>query len=324
MSRQSSGASADGSLPPNIDLRLLTIFVEMLRTGSVSQTARHLNLGQPAVSMGLTRLRRYFNDPLFVRTSEGMKPTPRALDLRPSLTQAHQSLVSATRGRAEFDPRTSDRLFRVAMINSGYLPVSPQLLELQQSVAPGVCFHFSAITEDISTLMEAGEIDLAITFMAHLGSPGMYQQLLLEQEFVGVVRRDHPRVRDSLSIEDYERERHLAISPAGMGGHWVLDSAIEQAGIRRQVSWRVESVFGILPLIGQTDFIVTIPDGAAQFLKRQGLVRVFPLPFVTPTMVMMQYWHERFHRDSGLRWLRSQLLRMFAGPKGPSDPPRAR
>lgn len=296
----------------NIDLRLLTIFVEMLRTGSVSQTAKHLNLGQPTVSMSLARLRKCFSDPLFVRTSEGMKPTPLALDLRPSLTQAYQSLINATRDRVDFDPHTSDRLFRIAMINSGYLSVSPQLLDLQRATAPNIRFHFSAITKDIGKLMEAGEVDLAITFMSQLGSPSLYQQQLLEQEFVAVVRHDHPRVRESLSMQDYERELHLSISPVGTGGHWVPDIAIEQAGIRRQVSWRVESVLGILPIIGISDLIATIPNGAAQFLEQQGLVRVFPLPFETPTMVVMQHWHERFHRDSGLRWLRGQLLTAFA------------
>ncbi|MGS1115953.1 LysR family transcriptional regulator [Castellaniella sp. UC4442_H9] len=304
---------ANGTLPAqNIDLKLLAIFVEMLLTGSVSQTAKHLNLGQPTVSMSLARLRKCFSDPLFVRTSDGMKPTPLALDLRPSLTQAYQSLLNATRDRADFDPHTSDRLFRIAMINSGYLSVSPRLLELQRTVAPSIRFHFSAITKDISKLMEAGEVDLAITFMSQLGSPNLYQQQLLKQGFVAVVRHDHPRVRKNLSMEDYEREQHLSISPVGTGGHWVPDIAIEQAGIRRRVSWRVESVLGILPIIGISDLIATIPNGAAQFLKQQGLVRVFPLPFETPTMIVMQHWHERFHRDSGLRWLRGQLLTAFA------------
>ena len=302
-------------LSKNIDLRLIAIFTEMMRTGSVSETANTLNASQPSVSMSLARLRKYFNDPLFVRTSRGMEPTPLALDLRSPLTRAYQLLASATHSRIAFDPGTSDRLFRIAMINSGYLPVSPQLLELQQRVAPNIRFHFSGITEKTGKLMEAGEIDLANAFMAQFESPGFYQQLLLEQEFVSVVRHDHPRITEQMSIQDYERELHLAISPAGTG-HWVLDGAIERAGIRRKVGWQVESVLGILPIIGISDYIVTIPNGAAQFLKQQGLVRVFPLPFAAPTVVVMQHWDERFHRDTGLQWLRRQLMSLFAEDAG--------
>lgn len=312
-----SNRHADHAPPPeelplkNIDLRLISIFTEMIRTGSVSETANNLNASQPSVSMSLSRLRKYFNDPLFVRTSHGMAPTPLALDLQIPLTRAFQLLTDATRNRAAFDPHTSDRLFRIAMIDTGYLPVFPRLLTLQKTKAPNIRFDFSSITDKTGKLMEAGEIDLTIAFMPQLGSTGFYQQLLLEQSFVGVVRYNHPRIKSHLSINDYERELHLAISPAGTG-HWVLNGAIERAGIKRKTGWQVQSVLGILPIIGNSDYIVTIPNGAAEFLQQQGLVRVFPLPFRAPTIVVMQHWHERFHRDSGLQWLRSELLSLFA------------
>ena len=62
----------------NIDLRLLGILAELRRTRSVSHTAENLGLSQSAVSMSLARLRKHFSDPLFVRTSKGMEPTPYA------------------------------------------------------------------------------------------------------------------------------------------------------------------------------------------------------------------------------------------------------
>ncbi len=60
----------------NIDLRLLTIVNELNKTRSVSQAAENLELSQSAVSMSLARLRKHFKDPLFVRTPDGMEPTP--------------------------------------------------------------------------------------------------------------------------------------------------------------------------------------------------------------------------------------------------------
>ena len=65
----------------NIDLRLLTIVNELNKTRSVSQAAENLELSQSAVSMSLARLRKHFKDPLFVRTPDGMEPTPQMSEL---------------------------------------------------------------------------------------------------------------------------------------------------------------------------------------------------------------------------------------------------
>ena len=59
-----------------LDVRLLNVFDEIYKTRSVSRAADNLGLGQPAVSIALGKLRTHFKDPLFVRTSTGMDPTP--------------------------------------------------------------------------------------------------------------------------------------------------------------------------------------------------------------------------------------------------------
>ncbi|XAW87920.1 LysR family transcriptional regulator [Vibrio sp. CDRSL-10 TSBA] len=53
----------------NLDLNLLKAFDALMDEGSVTRAAQRLVLTQPAVSAMLTRLRDYFDDPLFVRFS---------------------------------------------------------------------------------------------------------------------------------------------------------------------------------------------------------------------------------------------------------------
>ena len=60
-----------------VDLNLLVLFDAVLRHRSVSRAAAAVGLSQPAVSNGLRRLREHFHDRLFVRTAEGMMPSPR-------------------------------------------------------------------------------------------------------------------------------------------------------------------------------------------------------------------------------------------------------
>jgi len=63
------------------DLNLLVAFDALLSEGSVSAAASKIGLSQPAMSKRLSRLRALFQDDLFVRTGDGVKPTERALDL---------------------------------------------------------------------------------------------------------------------------------------------------------------------------------------------------------------------------------------------------
>src|SRR5579871_3320767 len=97
----------------NIDLKLLAVVSELHHTCSVSQTAANLSLSQSAVSMNLAKLRKHFNDPLFVRTSNGMEPTPHATELIQLLKRAEHQLRMAMEHHVVFEPRVSDRVFHL-------------------------------------------------------------------------------------------------------------------------------------------------------------------------------------------------------------------
>ena len=59
-----------------VDLNLLVVLEAIYTQGGVSSAANKLNLTQPAISHALTRLREFFDDPLFVRDGRGLAPTP--------------------------------------------------------------------------------------------------------------------------------------------------------------------------------------------------------------------------------------------------------
>jgi DNA-binding transcriptional LysR family regulator len=92
-----------------IDLNLLVYLDALLRERNVTQAAQQLNLSQPAMSNGLRRLRTLFDDPLLVRTSEGMTPTERALELEPLVREALARIDRAVQPRSEFRPAEAQR-----------------------------------------------------------------------------------------------------------------------------------------------------------------------------------------------------------------------
>ena len=61
-----------------LDLNLLVVFDAIMRDRSVTRAGQRLGLSQPAMSHALTRLRHMLKDELFVRSPNGMVPTPRA------------------------------------------------------------------------------------------------------------------------------------------------------------------------------------------------------------------------------------------------------
>src|SRR5580692_2008530 len=64
-----------------IDLNLLVVFDAIMRERSVTRAGHRLGLSQPAMSHALTRLRHMLKDELFVRSPNGMMPTPKAEEL---------------------------------------------------------------------------------------------------------------------------------------------------------------------------------------------------------------------------------------------------
>ena len=57
-----------------VDLNLLIYLDVLLREKNVTRAAEQLGVTQPAMSNILRRLRNLFNDPLLIRSSEGMTP----------------------------------------------------------------------------------------------------------------------------------------------------------------------------------------------------------------------------------------------------------
>src|SRR6202046_1999496 len=100
-----------------LDLNLLVVFDAVARERNATRAATKLNMTQPAISHALARLRSALRDELFVRTPDGMEPTPYAERLVGPVRAALESLQTALDGAAPFDPETAERGFTLAMDN---------------------------------------------------------------------------------------------------------------------------------------------------------------------------------------------------------------
>lgn len=293
----------------SIDIRLLAVFDEIYKTRSVTAAAEALELGQPAVSVALSKLRHHFGDPLFVRTSSGMEPTPFSEGLVRPVRAVLDALEQVLGHRSEFDPASSDRSFRICMTDISQLALLPKLWKRLRATAPGVRIEVSPLSADTARMLESGEADLALGFIPQLEA-GFFRQILFRQNFVCMVAADHPRITDALSLAQFEAEDHAVISSSGSAPA-IVEREITRQRIKRRVALKIPNFLGAAFVIEHTDLLVTIPKRLGDVLQGRGAFRIFPVPFELPQYEVKQHWHERYHQDEGNRWLRgvvSELL----------------
>ncbi len=293
----------------DVDLNLLRVFDAVLHERGVTPAAARLRLTQPAVSNALARLRAVFGDALFVRTASGMDPTPFARELAEPVRQALALLESALAHGPGFDPLTSTRAFRFYMSDLGQVEFLPPLVERVQKAAPGVRLEAAAADlEHIADALGAGALDLAVGFLPALGPP-VARRALFRDPYLCLMRAGHPVKR--LTKKSFLAASHVLVTYRG-GGHRVIEEALERAGVARRIALRVPH-FTVVPMVlERTDLILTLPARVARVYERRGEFKCLPPPVPMPPAEVAVHWHERFEADPGNRWLREQVIGLFA------------
>lgn len=288
------------SYPNARDLKMLEL---LYTTRSVSKTAEILGQTQPTVSSWLKRIRDQVGDPLFVRTFEGMSPTPRAEIVVRKAREILEAMQQIVVDSPKFNAATSTRIFRLCVPDASQMTLLPFMLQYIRSYAPHVQLQAPPVDEHTVRMLESGEADLAFGGFVPAMEAGFYQQTLFEQDFVCMVSTSHPRIREALTLADYQREAHIAV---GYGSAYtVIESELKRQNIERRVMASMQGVLGVANIVSRTDMITTMPGQIAATLAEGGAVRLFPCPFPMPSIVVKQYWHSRFHRDPGNQWLRA-------------------
>src|SRR5438477_1302518 len=294
----------------DLDLNLLRVFDAVLRERGVTAAAGRLGLTQPAVSNALARLRQLLGDPLFVRTASGMEATPFARGVAEPVRQALALIETALAHGPGFEPASATRAFRFYMSDLGQVEFLPPLVERVQRLAPGVRLEAVAVDlEDIADALGSGALDIAVGFLPGLGPP-IARRALFRDPYVCLMRADHP-------IERLTRKKFLEASHALVtyraGGHRVVEEALERAGVARRIALRVAH-FTVVPMVlERTDLLLTLPARVARVFEKRGRLKSLPPPVPIPPADVGVHWHERHDADPGHRWLREQLLDLFAG-----------
>ena len=295
----------------DIDLNLLVVFHEVFQQRQISSVAKKLSLSQPAVSNALARLRKNFDDELFVRTAQGMQPTPLAVQLSEPIASALTSITQALNQHEVFDAMLSKRHFKIAMTDVGELYFMPKLIELCRTLAPQIKLStVRANSIDIKTEMETGRVDLAIGAFDEI-SGALYQRRLFKQNYVCMFRLGHPLTGATMSAKDFLAAQHLII--ASMESPYdKINQSLEKAGIKASAHFTVPHFVAVPYIISSTDLLVTVPQKLAESSAAPFKLQYIKPPLRLPSLQTNVFWHRRFAQDEGNQWLRNVIAQQFS------------
>jgi DNA-binding transcriptional LysR family regulator len=290
-------------------LTLIPAFDAIMSEGSLVRAATRLGVTQSAVSQALARLRRLANDPLFESMGRGMRPTPRALEMASHLQLALSHVDAA------FSPKVVDisSLHRTFVIDIGGgfdALIVPPLLTVLESEAPGVRLLVSnARGGDLLSELRFGETELAFDFQPTT-SDGIRCERLGGDSAVVLARQDHPRLKNGLTRKEFMSLSHVALVWTRAAASSGVSLELARMGLEVKIAVSVPTVTALGNVVAASDFIATASGFTARGLASHYRLKIHPMPFRLPRIVLYLLWHSRFDDDEGHRWLRGTINKL--------------
>lgn len=172
----------------------LRYFLAVVRSGSLSEAAQHLNVTPSAVSRQVATLEGLLDVPLFERRPRGMVPSAAGELLAAHVRRAE---LEADRVVSDIQGLRGLRRGRVRIGSSaGFaLEFLPRVIAEFHALYPGLQFHLqTASPAAVSTLVLHGDVDLGLTYSrsAEQGLQVVHRQ---PAPVLAIMRPDHPLAR---------------------------------------------------------------------------------------------------------------------------------
>jgi DNA-binding transcriptional LysR family regulator len=291
-----------------IDLNLLVVFDALMRDRSVTRAGQRLGLSQPAMSHALTRLRHMLKDELFVRSPNGMMPTPRAEQLATPIRIALDGLQQSLEP-TQFEPAKAAATFRIAVDNYAAIVLVAPIAEHVARNAPGVTLDFRPSgTLNIPDLLDRSELHLAI------GPPRVQAERfslrrLLQDQFVVVHRKGHPAARArEFSTETLATLPQLEISSAQFGADFA-EAAPGKSKPVLKPAMRAPFL-SAAQILATSDLVSVFPLNVARhMIKSHGLV-LHRLSRPPKPLEAAMIWLRRLDNQPAHAWLREVIVRV--------------
>jgi DNA-binding transcriptional LysR family regulator len=268
-----------------------------------------MRVTQPAMSNALAKLRAMFGDPLFVKTREGVAPTPKALELMHPIRTALAGMEEILSITGSFDPRTARTRLTVTATDYVNLVLMPKLVPYLEKNAPGLDLDIRVANRDMANeWLEHGEIDFRIGWVRRPLAK-LHTKTLYRDKFVCLVRKDHPVIKAKLTSDAYcsvphvriALHRFMELTESGP----IIDEAVAALGRRLRTAVRAPDYLSVPFIVAESDLIATVPQRLATPFLKILPIRMLQPPVALPELSISLFWHERTQQSALHRWFRT-------------------
>jgi len=199
--------------------------------------------------------------------------------------------------------------------STGYFEclILPKLMARLERIAPGI----SVVSEMLMTelpeeALTRGEVSFAVGLDDFFDVPKrLRSQPFIRDELVCMARKDHPRIGDFLSREEFCSARHLYHSTLGTPFTYSLvDRWLEENQLQRKFAVTAVGFMTATLILEETDYIMTLPRRlATKFVEKMDLKIVQP-PDNFPEFQLNLIWHPLFENEPSQIWMQQQLVEL--------------
>lgn len=287
----------------NLDFAALRTLKTVYDLDSFSLAALRLDVRQSTVSHTINRLRRIFDDPLFVRTGAGIAPTERCEAIAQATAAMLHRYDTLSLPR-QFDPASAEFEVTLALSHQHRATVAATLLACLCEKAPGVRLRLMHARRDSHEDLLAGHCDLLITSIPY-GLAALQHCHLFTDRYVCAVDFAHPiAARKSFTMQEFAEANHILVS-ADEAGPLPYIAALDMLKLPFNVVLDLPSASAIEGFLCGTDLVATIIERLAETLSNEvALVR----PPFDHQMEVELYWTRRTDGLENMRWIRNLVI----------------
>ena len=293
-----------------LDIRLLQALLVLDDERSVTASAQRQGISQPAMSMTLRRLREQFQDPLFVRTPNGLITTDTADVIIENAREIVEAINTLEHTQAAFSPASSTLELRISASDFALSNMLPNFIGKLATTAPNVTVKVTPLNlETVVTSLENGALDLAVV-PEFYAPENMQTRRLFAADFVYLMRKAHPLSKGRITLERLSTCDHLRVAPVSVHRPNRIDQKFSSAGLKRNVRLTVASYAVAFEVVQSTDLILLVPRNAVPKLHDEFAIR--EVPFDLPPIILRLIWHPKKQNSKAHRWMRDAIFESCA------------
>ncbi len=287
-----------------LSFRQLKVLLTVIELESVNKAAESLNTNQSNISYALDKLRQAFNDPLFVRYGNGVKPTPKAQVIADHIKPILNNLDSLSE-QSSFNPGELEKTFVIGATSYEVNMILPTVKTQLWTQAPlsklsikligG--FNFEALVHDCHLLLSPHLADIAnIRYRKLFADPYL--------TYYDSSVRKAPK-----TLKDFSNADH-AVVVYGAHANTSIDDGLKKLKLERNIKLQVGN-FDFLPaMMKGSELITTIPSLFTKNIMAD--FNTIDCPIELEPIQLYCLWHERYQHDPTHRWFRNLIIEACA------------